>query len=54
MGKPDDAEEVAKDAYHIYRSMKETEPRDPLWEELSRSDKARFEWMIRYDRMRPK
>lgn len=52
MDKPDDAEEIAKQAYNIYRGMKQTEPLDPHWDDLSKSDKARFEWVVRFDRLR--
>lgn len=51
MGKPDDAAELAKTAYSIYRGMKEDPMTVTHWDDLSREQRGLFEWVVRYVRL---
>jgi hypothetical protein len=49
--KPDNAEEIAKQAYGIYRGMKQPIT-DQHWDELTREQRGMFEWIVRFARLR--
>lgn len=48
--KPDNAEEVAREAYNVYRGMK-TPMTDPHWDDLGRPERGLYEWIVRYARL---
>jgi hypothetical protein len=51
MPKPDNAEERAKEAYDIWRGMKNPMT-DPHWNDLTGEQKGLLEWVVRWARLK--